>query len=178
MSRDTGYNEKIEKDIKTLENVLKFGNENAIVEHLNELISMIHLAEIDQINGRLKAKNKGETLLHIALKFKNTHEFIKEYLTIMDMLYRGTGVEEFNTFGNSFLTMFNLGLLDDLDDYRDDIEEKKSNYGVRYLTEYLRSRIRKKENTAGLKKYNKTNPEGDVTFIQLQSKSSQYPESH
>ncbi|XP_065927394.1 transient receptor potential cation channel subfamily V member 1-like [Magallana gigas] len=66
-----------------------------------------------------------------------------------------------------------LQLLDDLDDYRDDIEEKKRN-----LTEYLRSRIRKKENTAGLKKYNKTNPEGDVTFIQLQSKSSQYPESH
>lgn len=42
---------------------------------------MIHLAEIDQLNGRLKAKNKGETLLHIALKFKNTHEFIKEYLS-------------------------------------------------------------------------------------------------
>lgn len=81
MSRDTGFNEKIEKDIKKLENVLKFENENAIVEHLNELISMIHLAEIDQLNGRLKAKNKGETLLHIALKLKNTHEFIKEYLS-------------------------------------------------------------------------------------------------
>lgn len=26
-------------------------------------------------------KNKGETLLHIALKFKNTHEFTKEYLS-------------------------------------------------------------------------------------------------
>lgn len=68
-----------------------------------------------------------------------------------------------------------LQLLDDLDDYRDDNEEKKINYGVRYVTEYLQSRIRKKKNTAGLKKHNKTNPEGDVTFIQLQNKSSQYP---
>lgn len=54
MSIDTGFNEKIEKKIKKLENVLKFGNENAIAEHLNELISMIHLPEIDQLNGRLK----------------------------------------------------------------------------------------------------------------------------
>lgn len=69
-----------------------------------------------------------------------------------------------------------LQLLDDLEDYRDDNEEKKSNYSLKYLTQYLKNRTRNKINTAGLKKFNKTNPEGDVTFnIQLQNKSSQYP---
>lgn len=35
---------------------------------------------------------------------------LTSFTAIMDMLFRGTGVEEFNTFENSFLTMFNLGV--------------------------------------------------------------------
>lgn len=76
-----GGNKKIKEIIKIFENVLKVGNENAIVEHLNKLIMKVNLAEIDQLNEELKEKNNGETLLHIALKFKNTHEFTKEYLS-------------------------------------------------------------------------------------------------
>lgn len=63
---------------------------------------MIHLAEIDQINGRLKAKNKGETLLHIALKFKNTHEFIKEYLSKHPKGRKRKIIQRSNTFTCSY----------------------------------------------------------------------------
>lgn len=47
---------------------------------MQSLIMEVNLAEIDQLNEELKEKNNGETLLHIALKFKNTNEFTKEYL--------------------------------------------------------------------------------------------------
>lgn len=74
-----------------------------------------------------------------------------------------------------------LHLLDEMDKYNNDKEEKKtlSNLRIRDLTKYLYNyqHVSKKE-TTDLQRSSKINPEREVIFIQVQktNKSSQYPE--
>lgn len=73
-------NENIIRKIKELDNVLKLGNKRNIVDCVNALLEIENAQDVNDLNKGLKVKYKGETLLHIALKFTETLGSVEKYL--------------------------------------------------------------------------------------------------
>lgn len=73
-------NNKDNPEIETLKRILSRGNENEIVDHLYTKIKSKNSNDFEKLNEDAKTAFNDETLLHIALKFRNTHEFVKKIL--------------------------------------------------------------------------------------------------
>lgn len=73
-------NENIIRKIKELDDVLKLGNKRNIVDCVNALLEIENAQDVNDLNKGLKVKYKGETLLHIALKFTETLGSVEKYL--------------------------------------------------------------------------------------------------
>lgn len=77
---DMPDNENIIRKIKELDNVMKLGNKRNIVDCVNALLEIENAQDVKDLNTGLKVQFKGETLLHIALKFTETLGSVKKYL--------------------------------------------------------------------------------------------------
>lgn len=73
-------NENIIRKIRELDNVLKLGNKRKIVHCVNSLLKIENAQDVKDLNTGLKVQYKGETLLHIALKFPETLGSVEKYL--------------------------------------------------------------------------------------------------
>lgn len=73
-------NENIIRKIKELDNVMKLGNKRNIVDCVNALLEIENAQDVKDLNTGLKVQFKGETLLHIAMKYTETLDSVKKYL--------------------------------------------------------------------------------------------------
>lgn len=64
-------------ELETLKRIISRGNEKDIVYHLNTKIKPKNSDDFEKLNDDVKTAFDGETLLHIALKFRNTHGFVE-----------------------------------------------------------------------------------------------------
>lgn len=73
-------NENIIRKIKELDNVMKLGNKRNIVDCVNALLEIENAQDVKDLNTGLKVQFKGETLLHIAMKYTETLGSVEKYL--------------------------------------------------------------------------------------------------